>query len=77
MPPLTLTYTHRFASDRAITLTLQRRTRAKPVVASSIQCRDLTAEELAEYKPWRTMVVASMMSELSPEEVFACAKLTK
>lgn len=66
-----LTFSHRFASGRSITLSVKRTAGKRPKVTSSIHCSTLTDAELAEYTPWRNNVVASLMSLLTPEEVFA------
>lgn len=66
-----LTYTHRFQSGRTLVFTVQRRPNARPICTASIQCCDLTAEELTEYIPWRNNTVAILMSTLTPGEVLA------
>lgn len=69
-----LTFSHRFASGSSITLTVERKANTKPKATSSIQCSQLTRDELSEYLPFRNNVVARMMSILTPEEVFAANK---
>lgn len=69
-----LIFEHTFASGRKITFTANRKPGTKPLCISSIQCRDLTTDELSEYIPWRNSVVATLMSTLTPEEVLASNK---
>jgi hypothetical protein len=67
-----LTFSHTFKSGRTLVFTAVRRPNQRPLCFSSIQCADLTPDELAEYVPWRNNTVARLMSILTPEEVFAC-----
>ena len=66
-----LTFTHRLSTGRVITLTLIRTAGQRPKTRCNFDYADLSAGERDEYLPWRNRVVATLMSTLTPEEVFA------
>ena len=66
-----LTFSHTFSTGRTIVLSVKRTPDQRPEVKSSLNCADMSAAELAEYEPWRTITIWRLMSILTPGEVFA------
>lgn len=68
-----LQFQHRFASGMIVTLSVVRAKGMQPKL-SSIGHESLTDAEREEYRKWRRGVVATMMSALNPDEVFALSQ---
>lgn len=69
-----LTYQHRFASGLVANIVVHRKEGTKPRVFSDFNAKTASESECREYMKWRTIIVADMMSVLSPGEVLGCAE---
>jgi hypothetical protein len=66
-----LTFKHTLSTGREIELLIVRSAGKRPKAIANFDCADLKKAELDEYLPWRNTVVSSLISILTPQEVFA------